>query len=207
MFYRTFIKRPLDFLASLLLLLLTLPLTLPTALALAIANGGSIFFLQKRPGKGEKPFTIFKFKTMNDRKDEHGHLLPDEVRLTKTGRFVRKTSIDELPQLINVLKGDISLIGPRPLLMEYLSLYNERQKRRHEVRPGISGWAQVNGRNAIDWDTKFELDVYYVEHQSLWLDLRILFMTIYNVLTAKGISSGSSATMEKFTGSNRGATV
>jgi undecaprenyl phosphate N,N'-diacetylbacillosamine 1-phosphate transferase len=199
--YRFFFKRLVDFLAALILLILTLPFTLIATILLAFANQGKVWFIQERPGKNAKPFFIFKFKTMNDKKDKNGELLPDSVRLTSIGKFIRKTSIDELPQLINVLKGDISLIGPRPLLMEYLPLYNETQMRRHEVRPGISGWAQVNGRNTISWEEKFNYDVYYVDHVSFALDLKIFFKTIYNIVKSDGISSGTSATMEKFRGS------
>ena len=170
---------------------------------LAVSNQGDVFFVQKRPGKNEKIFKIFKFKTMNDKKDENGNLLPDEVRLTPIGRFIRKTSLDELPQLLNVLKGEMSLIGPRPLLVSYLPLYNDMQKKRHLVRPGITGWAQVNGRNAISWDKKFEYDVWYVENRSFWLDLKILFLTIQKVIKSDGISSDSSATMEVFTGNSK----
>ncbi len=168
---------------------------------LAFANNGKVWFIQERPGRHAKPFYIFKFKTMNDRKDKNGELLPDSVRLTPIGKFIRKTSIDELPQLINVLKGDISLIGPRPLLMEYLPLYNSTQMRRHEVRPGISGWAQVNGRNTISWEKKFDYDIYYVDNLSFALDFKIFFLTIYNIVKSDGISSDTSATMEKFKGS------
>jgi lipopolysaccharide/colanic/teichoic acid biosynthesis glycosyltransferase len=173
---------------------------LAITVALWIANDRKPFFFQRRPGKGNKVFSIIKFKTMNDRKDAGGQLLPDADRLTTMGRLVRKTSLDELPQLINVLKGDMSLIGPRPLLEEYLPLYNNRQIRRHEVRPGITGWAQVNGRNALDWQKRFELDVWYVDHLSFWLDVRIVFKTIMKVLKSEGVNSATSATMEKFTG-------
>lgn len=200
--YRFFFKRLIDFLVALILLIMTLPFTLTATLLLAFANQGKVWFIQKRPGKNAKSFSIFKFKTMNDRTDKDGELLPDSVRLTSIGKFIRKTSIDELPQLINVLKGDISLIGPRPLLMEYLPLYNEKQRRRHEVRPGISGWAQVNGRNTISWEEKFDYDVYYVDNISFGLDLKIFFLTIYNILKSDGISAANSATMEKFRGSS-----
>ncbi len=187
---------------ALIVLLLASPVLLVITVALWIANDGQPFFFQRRPGKGNKVFSIIKFKTMNDRKDAGGQLLPDADRLTLMGRFVRKTSLDELPQLINVLKGDMSLIGPRPLLEEYLPLYNNRQIRRHEVRPGITGWAQVNGRNALDWQKRFELDVWYVDHLSLWLDVRIVFKTIMKVLKSEGVNSATSATMEKFTGNS-----
>lgn len=162
----------------------------------------SIFFFQQRPGKDSKLFKIVKFKTMTDERDSEGNLLPDEERLTKIGRFIRSTSIDELPQLINVLKGDMSLIGPRPLLPQYLPLYSEKQARRHEVRPGITGWAQVNGRNAISWQKKFEYDVWYVDHVSLGLDIKILFLTMKKVFVREGIASQTSSTMELFTGNN-----
>jgi undecaprenyl phosphate N,N'-diacetylbacillosamine 1-phosphate transferase len=199
--YKLFIKRLIDFLVAIILLILTLPFTLVASIMLAFANNGKVWFIQERPGRHAKPFYIFKFKTMNDRKDKNGELLPDSVRLTPIGKFIRKTSIDELPQLINVLKGDISLIGPRPLLMEYLPLYNSTQMRRHEVRPGISGWAQVNGRNTISWEKKFDYDIYYVDNLSFALDFKIFFLTIYNIVKSDGISSDTSATMEKFKGS------
>jgi len=168
---------------------------------LAIANRGKVWFTQSRPGKEGNIFTVVKFKTMNDARNEQGELLPDDVRLTWIGNFIRKTSLDELPQLFNVLKGDMSIVGPRPLLVEYLPLYNDIQKRRHEVKPGITGWAQVNGRNAIGWEQKFAYDVWYVDHQSFGLDLKILFLTVAKVFKAEGISSGTSVTMEKFRGS------
>lgn len=164
-------------------------------------NNGKPFFIQPRPGKNEKIFKLIKFKTMNDKRDKLGYLLPDEKRLTVVGKFVRKTSLDEIPQLINVIKGDMSLVGPRPLLVEYLPLYNEEQKRRHEVKPGITGWAQVNGRNAISWEEKFKYDVWYVDHLSFILDLKILLLTIKKVFKREGISSTNAATMERFTGS------
>lgn len=165
-------------------------------------KGAGVFFMQERPGKNGKIFKVIKFKTMTDERDVDGNLLPDAQRLTKVGRFVRSTSIDELPQLINVLKGDMALIGPRPLLPQYLPLYSKEQARRHEVRPGITGWAQVNGRNAISWTRKFELDVWYVDHCSFLLDLKIIFMTIKKVFVREGISSETSVTMEAFTGNN-----
>lgn len=169
-------------------------------LSLTIANHGKPFFFQKRPGKNEKVFSIIKFKSMNDKTDAQGKLLSDAERLTAIGGFVRKTSLDEIPQLINVLKGDMSLIGPRPLLVQYLPLYNEFQKRRHEVRPGITGWAQVNGRNALSWEKKFEYDVWYVDHLSLGLDLKILFLTVKKVFIREGISKEGEATMTPFKG-------
>jgi len=171
-------------------------------LFLFFANQGQPFFFQARPGKNGKIFRIIKFKTMNDKKDLQGNLLSDAERLTIIGKFVRKTSLDEIPQLLNVIKGDMSLIGPRPLLVSYLPLYDEKQKRRHDVRPGITGWAQVNGRNAISWQQKFEYDVWYVENISLRLDIKILFMTILKVFKSEGINAGTSATMEIFTGNN-----
>lgn len=195
------IKRFFDFILSLIALLLTSPFFVILILLLGIANkNGGVFFTQLRPGKNEKIFKLVKFKTMTDEKDENGNLLPDAQRLTKIGKFVRSTSLDEIPQLINVIKGDMSLIGPRPLLVKYLPLYSEVQKRRHEVRPGITGWAQVNGRNAISWQKKFELDVWYVDNISLMTDIRIFFMTIKNVLMRKDINSQTSATMEAFKG-------
>ena len=198
--YRNYFKRLFDFLASLIGLIFLAPLFLIVTLILAFANNGKPFFFQKRPGKNGRIFMLVKFKTMNDRKDKSGNLLPDDVRLTAMGKFVRKTSLDEIPQLINVLKGDMSLIGPRPLLVEYLPLYNEFQNRRHEVRPGITGWAQVNGRNTISWDQKFAYDVWYVDNLSLKLDFQILLKTFLKVFKAEGISSTTYATMEKFPG-------
>ena len=200
--YRNWLKPFIDFLVALMVLLALSPLFLLTILLLFIANVGKPFFIQKRPGKKEKIFCILKFKTMNDKRDENGKLLPDEMRLTTIGKIVRKTSIDELPQLINVLKGEMSLIGPRPLLVEYLPLYNAFQKRRHEVKPGITGWAQVNGRNAISWEEKFKYDVYYVDHLSLGFDLRIIIKTIGNVFTSSGITQQGKATVEYFKGNN-----
>ena len=199
--YRNFFKRPIDVVLASVLLVLTLPFTLTAAVLLAFANRGKVFFVQERPGRHGKPFRIVKFKTMNDRRGPDGTLLPDAARLTGTGRWVRRTSVDELPQLYNVLRGDISLIGPRPLLTEYLPLYNETQRRRHEVRPGITGWAQVNGRNLISWEKKFEYDVHYVEHLSFALDAKIFLLTILKILKGEGISAENNATMEKFRGS------
>lgn len=201
--YKSFFKRTIDFTLALIALLLISPLFLLLVLFLAIANDGKPFFVQKRPGKNGKIFSIIKFKTMNDRKDDSGNLLSDAERLTKVGMFVRKTSLDEIPQLINVVKGDMSLIGPRPLLVQYLPLYNDFQKRRHEVRPGITGWAQVHGRNAISWEQKFEYDVYYVENISLKLDASVILKTINKVLKSDGISQDGQATAEAFTGTNR----
>jgi len=200
--YRNFFKRLIDFTASLVGLTLLSPLLLILIVFLLFANDGKPFFFQSRPGKNGRIFKIVKFRTMNDRKDAAGNLLPDAERLTKVGIFVRKTSLDELPQLINVLKGDMSLIGPRPLLPEYLPLYTGRQSRRHEVRPGITGWAQVNGRNAISWEQKFELDVWYVENLSFPLDIKIIFRTISKVIMSEGVNQQDVATTTKFRGSN-----
>lgn len=201
--YKCYLKRIIDFLIIFGTLLFFWPLLMFITFWLHFANkGAGAFFSQERPGKNGKIFKVIKFKTMTDERDMQGNLLSDEKRLTKVGRFVRSTSIDELPQLINVLKGDMALIGPRPLLPQYLPLYNEEQMRRHEVRPGITGWAQVNGRNAISWTKKFELDVWYVDHCSFLLDLKIVFLTIKKVFVREGISSDTSATMEAFTGNN-----
>lgn len=199
--YKSIIKPVLDFLAAFIGLLVLSPIFVLTTIALAIANNGKPFFFQKRPGKNERIFSIIKFKTMNDATDAQGNLMSDAERLTGVGKFVRKTSLDEIPQLINVLKGHMSLIGPRPLLPEYLPLYNQEQKRRHEVKPGITGWAQVNGRNAISWEDKFRLDVAYVEKQSFALDLKILFLTIKKVFVSEGINQEGQATATKFEGS------
>lgn len=193
-------KRLFDLLAALLALLL---LALPLLLLIWLVRrklGSPVFFHQVRPGLDGKPFEMVKFRTMTDERGPDGQLLPDAVRLTPFGRFLRSTSLDELPELWNVLKGDMSLVGPRPLLMEYLPLYTSEQARRHEVRPGVTGWAQVNGRNAISWEEKFELDVWYVDHQSLWLDIKILWLTVKKVLVRDGISAAGEATMSKFTG-------
>lgn len=199
--YRKYIKRLLDFVFALLALLLLSPFLLIITLWLHFANkGAGAFFSQERPGKDEKIFRLYKFKSMTDERDADGNLLPDAQRLTPIGRFIRKTSIDELPQLWNVLKGDMSFIGPRPLLKKYLPLYSAEQSRRHFVRPGMTGWAQINGRNAIGWNQKFRYDVWYVDHISLFLDTKIVFTTIMNVLKRSNISSQTSATMEEFTG-------
>ncbi len=200
--YKNYLKRILDFLAAFFGLLLLSPIFLFVMIGLYFANQGKPFFFQERPGMNEKIFKIIKFKTMNDQKDANGNLLSDAERLTPIGAFVRKTSLDEIPQLINVLKGDMSLIGPRPLLPQYVPLYNEQQKRRHEVRPGITGWAQVNGRNAISWKKKFELDVWYVDHLTFALDLKIFFLTIKKVFIREGISAEGQATTEAFNGNN-----
>lgn len=198
--YKSFLKRLLDFIIALVGLIIISPIFLLVMIALFIANDSKPFFFQERPGLNERIFSIIKFKTMNDKKDAEGNLLPDAQRLTRAGGFVRKTSIDEIPQLINVLKGDMSLVGPRPLLPQYLPLYNSEQKRRHDVRPGITGWAQVNGRNAISWSQKFEYDVWYVDNVSLGLDIKILLKTVQKVFKSEGISSDTSATMEAFKG-------
>ena len=201
--YKHFIKRFLDIIISGIALLLIGWLLILIAIFLHFANkGAGAFFFQKRPGKDEKIFKVIKFKTMTDEKDAAGKLLPDERRLTKVGKLVRSTSIDELPQLINVFIGDMSLIGPRPLLVQYLTLYSAEQKRRHEVRPGISGWAQCHGRNAISWTERFKLDVWYVDHCTLWTDIQVVFITIKNVLMRKDINSATVATMEAFNGNN-----
>jgi lipopolysaccharide/colanic/teichoic acid biosynthesis glycosyltransferase len=198
--FRYFIKPLGDLIISLLLLIILSPIIILTAILLLIANNGKVFFFQQRPGLNCKPFKIVKFKTMRDAFDNNGDPLPDDVRLTKVGRFVRSASLDELLQLLNVLKGDMSLVGPRPLLMQYLSRYSPEQAKRHLVKPGITGWAQVNGRNAISWEQKFKLDIEYVEKQSFLLDIRILFKTFINVIHRKGISADGNATMEEFLG-------
>lgn len=195
-----FFKRFADFAVALTLLTLLLPLFLIISLLLFITNRGQVFFIQKRPGYKEKIFRIIKFKTMRDAFDADGKPLPDDMRLTPVGRFVRKSSLDEIPQLINVIKGDMSFVGPRPLLVQYLPLYNEWQHRRHDVKPGITGWAQVNGRNNISWDEKFKLDLYYVENQSFFLDLKILWLTVVKVLQGSGVSKKGFATTDYFTG-------
>ena len=201
--YNKFFKRLLDFIISLIALIFISPILLVITIWLHFANkGAGAFFFQERPGKDGKIFKVIKFKTMTDEKDSEGKLLPDAQRLTKVGKFVRSTSIDELPQLFNVLKGDMALIGPRPLLPKYLPLYSKEQMRRHEVRPGISGWAQCHGRNAISWSEKFKLDVWYVDHLSLWVDIKIVFITIKNVLMRKDINEAVNATMEGFNGHN-----
>jgi lipopolysaccharide/colanic/teichoic acid biosynthesis glycosyltransferase len=198
--YRNYLKRFLDLIVSLVAFSLLLPLFIIVTVLLYIANQGKPFFVQPRPGKNGKIFRLVKFKTMNDRKDAAGNLLSDAERLTAAGRFIRKTSLDEIPQLINVIKGEMSLIGPRPLLVEYLPLYNDTQKRRHEVRPGITGWAQVNGRNAIGWKEKFELDVWYVDNMSLLLDCKIIIFTLMKVVKSEGVSQQGHVTMTKFQG-------
>lgn len=201
--YKNFFKRVIDFILVLTVLLVIWPILLVITIWLHFANkGAGAFFFQERPGKDAKIFKVIKFKTMTDERDAEGNLLPDAQRLTKVGKFVRSTSIDELPQLINVLKGDMALIGPRPLLVQYLPLYSKEQARRHEVRPGITGWAQCHGRNAISWTKKFELDVWYVDNVSLLTDLKVIFITIKKVLVRDGISQDGQATMEVFNGKN-----
>ena len=202
-----YIKRFFDIFSSLIAIVVLSPVLIITAILVRIKLGSPVLFKQERPGKDEKIFTLYKFRTMTDERDENGDLLPDDVRLTKFGRFLRSTSIDELPELFNILKGDMSVIGPRPLLVEYLPRYNAHQIRRHEVRPGLSGWAQVNGRNTVSWEDKFNMDVEYVDNYSLKMDIRILFMTLINVLKHDGISSETSATMEVFMGSEEKETI
>lgn len=201
--YKHFFKRLIDFTVVFIALLIIWPILLVITIWLHFANkGAGAFFTQERPGKNGKIFKVIKFKSMTDERDENGKLLPDAQRLTKVGRFIRSTSLDELPQLINVLKGDMALIGPRPLLVKYLPLYTKEQARRHELRPGITGWAQCNGRNAISWAKKFELDVWYVDHCSLWLDIKIVIKTFLNVIKRKDINAQGSATMPAFNGKN-----
>ena len=201
--YKHFFKRIIDFTIVLVALLIIWPVLLVITVWLHFVNkGAGAFFTQERPGKDGKIFKVIKFKSMTDERDANGNLLPDAQRLTKVGSFVRKTSIDELPQLINVLKGDMALIGPRPLLVQYLPLYSKEQARRHEVRPGITGWAQCNGRNAISWTKKFELDVWYVDHCTLWTDIKVILITIQKVLKRADISQEGQATMEAFNGDN-----
>ena len=199
--YKSFLKRTIDLIGAFTGLLLLSPIFLIVTLGLFIANKGKPFFIQKRPGKNGRLFNIIKFKTMTDAKNAQGHLLPDSLRLTAVGKFVRKTSLDEIPQLLNVIKGDMSLIGPRPLLPEYLPLYNKEQKRRHEVKPGITGWAQVNGRNAISWEEKFNYDVWYVDHLSFLTDVRIILLTFKKNFKTSNIAAEGHVTMPPFTGS------
>lgn len=193
-------KRLFDITLSVILIVILLPIIGITCVLVRVKLGKPILFRQIRPGLNGKPFVIYKFRTMTDERDSMGSLLPDAVRLTRFGEFLRKFSLDELPQLFNILKGDMSFVGPRPLLMEYLPLYNKEQSRRHEVRPGITGWAQVNGRNAISWEEKFKLDVWYVDHRSFWLDMKILLLTLKKVIRSEGINQDGQATMEKFKG-------
>lgn len=199
--YRRYFKRPMDFILSLVAIVILSPLMVVIAILVRVKLGSPVIFKQKRPGLNEKIFTIYKFRTMTDERDEFGKLLPDSVRLTKFGKLLRSTSLDELPELFNILKGDMSFVGPRPLLVQYLPLYNEHQKHRHDVRPGLSGWAQVNGRNAISWEEKFELDVEYVNNVSFLLDWKVIFLTIKKIFIREGIHSENSVTMEPFKGS------
>lgn len=201
--YKRFIKRPMDFILSLIAIIVLSPVFLIVALLVKIKLGSPVIFKQQRPGLNEKIFTMYKFRTMTDERDENGELLPDSVRLTKFGRLLRSTSLDELPELFNILKGDMSIVGPRPLLVQYLPLYNDHQKRRHEVRPGLTGLAQVNGRNAISWEEKFDLDVRYVDHVSFIGDWKIILLTVKKVFVREGINSETAATMEPFTGNKK----
>ena len=203
--YRKWLKPAFDFILATFFCVLFAPFALLAALMLAIANRGEIFFIQTRPGRDERLFNLIKFKTMNDRRDEEGELLPDDHRLTWAGKVIRKTSVDELPQLINVLKGEMSLIGPRPWLTEYLPLYSSEQRRRHAVKPGITGWAQVNGRNAVTWQERFKYDLYYVDHLSFALDMKILILTVWKIVRAEGISGVGTMTMKKFQGHTSGS--
>jgi undecaprenyl phosphate N,N'-diacetylbacillosamine 1-phosphate transferase len=200
--YTRFLKPFFDKLSALLVLVLVSPILFIVLVILAISNKGHIWFTQTRPGKNGKLFDVIKFKTMTDEQDSNGVLLSDEKRLTGIGKFIRRTSLDELPQLVNVIIGNMSIVGPRPLLVEYLALYNARQQRRHEVKPGITGWAQVNGRNTVAWKERFELDVWYVEHISFWVDVKILLQTVNKVFRAEGINSANAATMERFRGND-----
>lgn len=199
-FYERFIKRPQDFILSLVALIVLSPVFLVLAILVRAKLGSPVIFKQERPGLNGRIFTLYKFRSMSDARDENGNLLPDDVRLTRFGKILRSTSLDELPELVNILKGDMSIVGPRPLLVRYLPLYNEHQARRHEVRPGFTGYAQVHGRNAITWEDKFDKDVYYVDHVSLLMDWKIIFRTVLTVLKREGISSSSSVTMESFIG-------
>ena len=203
-FYEKYIKRLLDILLSGCALLVLSPVLLVTAVLVRVKLGSPVIFKQPRPGKDEKVFDLYKFRSMTDEKDENGQLLPDEARLTKFGKLLRSTSLDELPELWNILKGDMSIVGPRPLLVRYLPLYNAEQKHRHDVRPGLTGWAQANGRNAISWEEKFRLDVWYVQNLSFWVDVKALFLTVKKVFCREGISSETAATMEEFMGSEKG---
>ncbi len=200
--YKSIIKRAIDFLAAFFGILLLLPILIIVAIILYFQNDGKPFFFQERPGKDAKPFKIIKFKSMTDGRDENGNLLPDNLRITKVGAFVRKTSLDELPQLFNVLLGDMSLVGPRPLLYKYMPLYSVEQYRRHELRPGITGWAQVNGRNSISWGDKFRLDVFYVDNVSLLLDIKILWLTMLKVIKKEGVNQSDDRPMQPFNGNN-----
>ena len=199
-FYERYIKRLLDIILSGTALIVLSPVLLVTAILVRVKLGSPVVFCQSRPGKDERIFKLYKFRSMTDARDENGQLLPDEVRLTKFGRLLRSTSLDELPELWNILRGDMSIVGPRPLLVKYLPLYNEEQKHRHDVRPGLTGWAQVHGRNTVTWEEKFRLDVWYVEHLSFWLDVKTVFLTVKKVFCREGISSATAATMEEFKG-------
>lgn len=199
--YKLFVKRSIDFIIALVAFIVLSPIFLLLSLLLFVVNRDNPFFIQPRPGQNEKIFNVIKFRTMNNKTNYDGELLPDSDRLTAVGRFLRKTSLDELPQLLNVIMGNMSLVGPRPLLVDYLPLYSSFQKRRHAVKPGITGWAQINGRNLLTWEQKFQLDVWYVENQSPALDIQIFFKTIFRILAREGVSSKTSATMEKFNGS------
>jgi len=198
--YRLFLKRFFDFVLSLLAIVVLSPVMLIIAILVKIKIGSPVLFVQERPGYHEKIFKMYKFRTMSDERDEHGNLLPDEIRLARFGKILRSTSLDELPELFNILKGDMSIVGPRPLLVKYLTLYNDEQRHRHDVRPGFTGWAQCNGRNAISWEEKFDLDVYYTKHVSFLLDLKVIWKTLKIVLFREGITSETSATMEEFKG-------
>ena len=204
--YKKFIKRILDLILSLIAIIILIPIMLILYILVRIKLGKPAIFKQERPGKNEKIFTLYKFRTMTDDKDEKGNLLPDEQRLTKFGKILRSTSLDELPELFNILKGDMSIVGPRPLLVEYLPLYNEEQKRRHEVRPGLTGLAQVSGRNNLDWDERFKEDIYYIKHISFRKDIKIIFKTMVKVIKREDISANGSATVQKFKGSGKNAT-
>lgn len=199
-FYEKYVKRGLDFLLALIATIVLSPVLLVVAILVRIKLGTPVLFRQQRPGLNERIFTIYKFRTMTDARDDKGELLPDEVRLTRFGQVLRSTSLDELPELFNILKGDMAIVGPRPLLVQYLPLYNDRQKQRHAVRPGITGYAQVNGRNSISWEEKFEMDIYYTEHLTWWMDVKVFCKTMKAVVAREGISSESSVTMEPFRG-------
>jgi lipopolysaccharide/colanic/teichoic acid biosynthesis glycosyltransferase len=201
--YRRFIKRPLDFILSLIAIILLSPVLIIVGILVKVKLGSPVLFMQKRPGRNEKIFSIYKFRTMTNERDKFGELLPDETRLTKFGKFLRSTSLDELPELFNILKGDMSIVGPRPLLVQYLPLYDDHQRRRHEVKPGLTGYAQVNGRNAICWEEKFNLDIEYVDNMNFIGDWKIIFLTIKKVFNREGISSDTVATMEPFRGSQK----
>jgi undecaprenyl phosphate N,N'-diacetylbacillosamine 1-phosphate transferase len=203
--YKRYLKRPMDFVLALIALVVLSPVMLIVALLVRIKLGTPVLFKQKRPGQNEKIFTMYKFRTMTDNRDENGELLSDTIRLTKFGKMLRSTSLDELPELFNIVKGDMSIVGPRPLLVEYLTLYNDHQKRRHDVRPGLSGLAQVNGRNAISWEDKFNMDVEYVDHVSFFGDWKIIFLTLKKVVVKEGIHAENVATMEAFKGNTKGA--